>query len=278
MPRSTGAAWTSSTSTWSSTALGRGDDARATMLRIVFGSEAGADARLAQHRRHRRPGRRRADGADRQSAEPRRARTSPCRALDRVLRAGPLLDPDVVPVRATGSPIGTCSRAPDTARNTPPARPAPGGMTPRRRKPHRARRITRDSMLAYIARRMLLMIPTLFGIMLISFVDRAVRAGRAGRAHHRAAAGPRLRRDLARSPAAAATSPAERRAQAGGGADAIVVALPRRAGARPAIHQAAREAVRLRQAGATSASSRCSGTTPASISARAISATCRCCS
>ena len=42
-------------------------------LRIVFGSEAASDARLAQHRRHRRSGRRCADRRDR--AAPTRARS-----------------------------------------------------------------------------------------------------------------------------------------------------------------------------------------------------------
>ena len=68
-------------------------------------------------------------------------------------------------------------------------------------------------MLAYIARRILLMIPTILGIMLISFVDRAVRAGRAGGAHHRAVAGQRLGATSRISAAAAATSAAARRAR-----------------------------------------------------------------
>ena len=41
-------------------------------------------------------------------------------------------------------------------------------------------------MLAYIVRRLLLIIPTLFGIMVLNFVDRPGGAGRAGRADDRA--------------------------------------------------------------------------------------------
>ena len=103
---------------------------------------------------------------------------------------------------------------------------------------------------AYIARRVLLMIPTLFGIMLLSFVivqfapggpvERIIaqlqgttparrRASRAGRRRPR-----RRRRGAARGPGADATSSRYRGAQ----------------GLDPQFIQPARAAVRLRQAGA----------------------------
>ena len=103
-------------------------------------------------------------------------------------------------------------------------------------------------MLAYIARRLLLMIPTLFGIMLISFVIVQFAPG-----------GP-VERIIAQLQGQ--DSGATSRISGGGGDFGAaeprrrrrgcrrhLLALSRRAGARPAIHQAAREAVRLRQAG-----------------------------
>src|SRR5262249_57697603 len=81
--------------------------------------------------------------------------------------------------RATGSPTGTFSAI---LRSRPRATPAacrrPGGTTPRRRRrsnaaadaKRRARRNKKNLMTAYIIRRLLLMIPTLFGILLVSFV------------------------------------------------------------------------------------------------------------
>src|SRR6185437_13120514 len=73
----------------------------------------------------------------------------------------------------SGSATGTCSLGPSASPSSASARPRPGGGTTR--KPRRsgcddattARRFVR--MLAYLARRLLLMIPTLFGVMLVSF-------------------------------------------------------------------------------------------------------------
>ena len=100
-------------------------------------------------------------------------------------------------------------------------------------------------MLAYILRRLLLMIPTIFGIMAGLVRHRAVRAGRAGGARDRAIAGrrPELDGRLRRR-----RRPDRRGAIAGGRRHRL--ALSRLAGARSEIHQGAREAIRLRQAGA----------------------------
>ena len=111
-------------------------------------------------------------------------------------------------------------------------------------------------MAAYIIRRLLFMIPTLFGIMLVSFVVVQFAPGGpverviaqlsgadtgATLAHPGLRPGRRFRR--------------ARQAQGGSAVDAVDLEISRRAGARPGIHQEAGKAVRLRQAGATSASS-----------------------
>ena len=98
-----------------------------------------------------------------------------CRALDRVYSRRPLLDSALVQGRRTGSPIGTFSAGPRQNRATLAACRKPGGTTPTRRqdsssRPGSDRAIRRAPMAAYIIRRLLFMIPTLFGIMLVSFV------------------------------------------------------------------------------------------------------------
>ena len=100
-------------------------------------------------------------------------------------------------------------------------------------------------MLTYLLRRLLLMIPTLFGIMLVSFaivqfvpggpVERAIAQLQNADQNGIGGGGGRSARAMARA----------RRHR---------LALSRRAGARPEIHQGAGEAIRLRQAGAGSAS------------------------
>ena len=100
-------------------------------------------------------------------------------------------------------------------------------------------------MLAYIARRILLMIPTIFGIMLVSFAIMQFVPG-----------GP-VERAIAQLQGLDEGSTA----RFGGGGGQIgsgrrrpcgrrhLLALPGRAGARSQIHQGAGEAIRLRQAG-----------------------------
>src|SRR4051812_37397774 len=66
----------------------------------------------------------------------------------------------------TGWPIGTCSAIPPTCRNiSEPARLICGGRPSKPPRPNRP-----NSMGAYIARRVLLMFPTLLGILLVSFI------------------------------------------------------------------------------------------------------------
>ena len=121
-------------------------------------------------------------------------------------------------------------------------------------------------MLAYIAR-ILLMIPTMLGIMLISFV--IVQFAPGGPVERIIAQLQGNDAGAARASPAGAAILGAARAQATGGDSR----LSRRAGPRPEVHRRAQQAIRLRQAGAPSASARCSGTICASISARAISAT-----
>ena len=107
---------------------------------------------------------------------------------------------------------------------------------------------------AYILRRILLMIPTMIGIMVISFAVVQFAPG-----------GP-VERIIAQLQGTDVSATA--RISGGGGdfagagrhgaapaATRAQLEISRRAGARPGIHQAAGEAVRLRQAAATSASS-----------------------
>ena len=78
-------------------------------------------------------------------------------------------------------------------------RPAsPSAASSWRRAIARAER--RNAMTAYIVRRLLLIVPTLLGIMVINFVDHAVRAGRPGRADHRPAHRHRRRDHRSASP------------------------------------------------------------------------------
>ena len=103
-------------------------------------------------------------------------------------------------------------------------------------------------MSAYIARRILLMIPTLLGILFVSLRGGAVRAGRAGGARDRAALRRRYRRhlpDFRRRRRFRRARPGRRAS-----ADAVGFEIPRRAGARSRFHQEPGKAVRLRQAGA----------------------------
>ncbi len=132
-------------------------------------------------------------------------------------------------------------------------------------------------MLAYIARRILLMIPTLFGIMLISFAIVQFAPG-----------GP-VERIIAQLQGQ--DSGATSRISGGGrrflGRAELRLVAERPTNPRPAI--AARRASTRNSSSSsrrssastslpTSVSSRCSGIMPVSISARAISATSRCCS
>ena len=130
-------------------------------------------------------------------------------------------------------------------------------------------------MSAYIIRRMLLMIPTLLGIMLVSFVVVQFAPG-----------GPveRVIAQLSGSDTGATSrisgSPGGdfgARGQPGGasGVDAVELEISRRAGPRSRIHQEPGEAVRLRQAGLRALLPDAVELSRASISARAISATSR---
>ena len=105
-------------------------------------------------------------------------------------------------------------------------------------------------MTAYIIRRILFMIPTLFGIMLVSFVVVQFAPG-----------GPveRVIAQLSGSDTGATSrisgSPggdfgARGQAQGASRLDAVDLEISRRAGPRSGIHQEPRKAVRLRQAGA----------------------------
>ena len=104
-------------------------------------------------------------------------------------------------------------------------------------------------MSAYIIRRLLFMIPTLLGIMLVSFVVVQFAPG-----------GP-VERVIAQlsgaDTGASSRIPGSgqggdfggRGAQGGSSVDATIVQIPRRPGPRPRVHQEAGKAVRLRQAG-----------------------------
>ena len=98
-------------------------------------------------------------------------------------------------------------------------------------------------MFAYIVRRILLMIPTIFGILLISFVIVQFAPGGPVERILAQLQGLDYRRDGAFRRRRAIRAPA-------GGAARILLALSRRAGARPEIHRRTRKAIRLRQAGA----------------------------
>ena len=180
----------------------RGADAGRRAPRSSSASEAASDARLAQPRRHRRSGRRRADRA--RSRKPSRAAKLNVagRALDRVLRAGRYWVPMWYEAERLGRLLGHVRAARDASRDYDLRRA--GHLVVRRREgesDRTDRRLTRRRQAGGLTwspiscAALLLMIPTLFGIMLDLLRHRAVRARRAGRAHHRAAAGQRLRRD-----------------------------------------------------------------------------------
>ena len=128
-------------------------------------------------------------------------------------------------------------------------------------------------MTAYIVRRLLFMIPTLFGILLVSFVVVQFAPG-----------GP-VERVIAQlsgtDTGASSRIPGSgqggdfgtRGAQGGSQIDAAYVQIPRRPGARSRIHQEARGAVRLRQAGLRALLPDAEELPDRSISARATSAT-----
>ncbi len=136
-------------------------------IKQFFGSESADAGGLVQPLRRCRSGHRRAAREGRASrttgtpSSPRRARSTACSA-PRIsgCRNGT--------GRSTGSPIGTCSPGRRRWRNTIPACSTPGGSTPPRRR--RSARRADARMAAYILRRILLMIPTILGIMFISFV------------------------------------------------------------------------------------------------------------
>ena len=105
-------------------------------------------------------------------------------------------------------------------------------------------------MTAYIIRRLLLMVPTLLGIMLVTFVVVQFAPG-----------GPveRVIAQLTGTDTGATSrisgSPggdfgSRQQMQGGAQVDAVELEISRRAGARSGIHQEPGEAVRLRQAGA----------------------------
>ena len=189
----------------------------------------------------------------------------------------PLLGPDVVSRHGLGRPLGRVFASRAASRGSASARPAPGGGTKRRPRPLDSdRRLPlrpRDrltGMLAYILRRLLADDPDdprhHGGLVR----DRAIRAGRPGRARDRAIAGrgPELDRAIRR----------RRRPDRRG---------PRRPGATSPRAIAARRASirnssRSWRSNTASTSRRSSGsgfwcaTIRPSISARAIIATCRC--
>ena len=124
----------------------------------------------------------------------------------------------------------------------------------------------RPLMGAYILRRILLMIPTMFGIMAISFAVVQFAPGGPveqviAKLHGQATLGDRA------SAAAAAIAGGGSSVDAGGEVSSKYRGAQ---GLDPGIHQQAGKAVRLRQAAARALRRRCCGTMPASISARAI--------
>ena len=263
----------------------------ASTLRVVFSSSGRRAERLAQSRRRRRSGRRRADRDDRRGEIARGAQQRLPRARPRAARR-PLLGSDVVSRHGLGRLLGRLlpARAPAQARRRRARTPGGGTKQRRRRLGCSDERTAAASgmgpaaglasraiaarlpwpMLAYILRRLLLMIPTIFGIMLsrsrsCNSCPAARSSGRSRNCRARTRARRRVRRR--RRP--------DRRRR-GAGRRRHLLALSRRAGARSEIHQGAREAIRLRQAGARALLDPGRATIRPSISARAIIATCRC--
>ena len=182
-----------------------------------------------------------------------------CRALDRVLLWGHYVHPALAQPGHPHRLLGQVRPSGDLAALR--RRPVrlvgrPGEAADDRQGPRRSsapcRQLRRRRCWPIIVRRLLLVIPTLFGIMVINFVDHPGGARRAGRADDLRAVGPRRRRHRAR----------HRRRQRG---DGPAAAASRRAadagryrgaqGLDPAFIARARAAVRLRQAGLASASS-----------------------
>ena len=203
-------------------------------------------ARARQFLRHRQSGGGRTDRQGDRGQRPHRASTTPA-ARSIACCAPSTTGSPAGTSRRTGSPTGTCSASRRPSRTTRAASRKPGGSTPTRRpssirrnspwapisSPHPADHPDHDRDHGDQLRR------------------RAVRAGRAGRAGHRAAfRAPTFGRPRAISGGGGdfpGATPTSRPAPA---ADCRHLEISRRAGARPGIHQEAREAVRLRQAAA----------------------------
>ena len=126
------------------------------------------------------------------------------RSIDRTLRAKHYWISELVPARTTMSRTGTSSAGPRTSPTTRSRRKRPGGSIATRRPP--SAWPDREPMGAYILRRVLLFIPTIIGIMAISFARRAVRSRRPDRADHRPDPGHRRFGNGAHHRAAAAIS------------------------------------------------------------------------
>src|SRR4051812_29609690 len=70
----------------------------------------------------------------------------------------------------SGSPIGTSSAAPRSRRNTGSGSTPGGSIQKRSRRSRRRRARSSSDMIAYAIRRILLMIPTLFAVMVVNFI------------------------------------------------------------------------------------------------------------
>ena len=112
-----------------------------------------------------------------------------------------------------------------------------------------AREVVEQTMTAYIIRRILFMIPTLLGIMLVSFVVVQFAPGGPVERVIAQISGSDTGATSRISGSQSGDFGARGQAQGAGGADGIDLEISRRAGARPGIHQEPGEAVRLRQAG-----------------------------
>ena len=104
-------------------------------------------------------------------------------------------------------------------------------------------------MTAYIIRRLLFMVPTMFGIMLVAFVVVQFAPGGPVEQVIAKLTGTDTGATSRISGSAGGDFGSRGMAQGGSQVDAGDVQIPRRARARPGIHQEAGEAVRLRQAG-----------------------------
>ena len=133
-------------------------------------------------------------------------------------------------------------------------------------------------MSAYIIRRLLFMIPTMFGIMLVAFVVVQFAPGGPVEQVIAKLSGADTGATSRISGSAGGDFGSRGMAQGGVAGRRGHLEIPRRAGARSGIHQEAGEAVRLRQAGLRALLPDAVELHRASISARAISATSACCS